>query len=160
LYDTIIRRLDRAGVPYTIHAHPPTSTVADAEENLPFPKEQFLKTVVFKIKPAGWVLVALKGQEQVDYRKLAAALGVKRSDLVRAGPEEVETGLGMQIGGVCPIPPDGNTHAVFDAGALALGIVYCGLGRNDRTLEIRVRDLLAVAGGEVYPIARDNEPII
>src|SRR5436853_5562156 len=103
-YDSIIRRLAAAGVAFTIHEHPAATTVADAEARLPFPPAQFLKTVVFRVRDGDWVLVALRGADQVDYRKLAAALGVKRGDLFRAAPEEVEAALGFQIGGVGPIP--------------------------------------------------------
>lgn len=154
-YDFIIRSLTEGRAAFTIHEHPAATTVADAEARLPFPPAQFLKTVVFRVRGGDWVLVALRGADQVDYRKLAAALGVKRGDLFRAAPEEVEAALGFQIGGVSPIPPTGNARAIFDDGTRVLDIVYCGSGRNDRTLEARLSDLLRVAHGQVWPVVRD-----
>jgi len=152
----IIRRLQHSGVPFTIHSHEPARTVADAEARLPFPKEQFLKTVVFRLKAGGWILVALQGQDQVDYRRLADALGVKRGDLIRPPPEDVEAVLGYQIGGVGPIPPAADTRVLFDEAALPMATVYCGAGRNDRTLEIGLADLIRAVAGQVAPLARER----
>ena len=161
-HTAVVRLLRAGGVPFTIHAHEPARTVADAEARLPFPKEQFLKTVVFRLKAGGWILVALSGQDQVDYRRLAAALGVRRGDLIRPPPEEVETALGYQIGGVSPIPLAPDTRALFDEAALQIATVYCGAGRNDRTLEIGLTDLIHTVAGQVAPLAReradDNRP--
>ena len=155
VYDSIIARLRANNVSFTIHEHEVARTVLDAETKLPFPKEQFLKTVVFKIKHSSWILAAVKGQDSVDYRKLAEAFDVKRADLVRPAPEEVEAALGMQIGGVGPIALNAETRVVVDSGAQSMDIVYCGVGRNDRTLEIRLADLIQVADARVLPIVRD-----
>jgi Cys-tRNA(Pro)/Cys-tRNA(Cys) deacylase len=154
-YDTIIARLKEEGISFTIHQHAATRTVNDAEENLPFPKESFLKTVVFKLKNAGWILAALKGQDSVDYRKLATACGTKRSDIIRPSAEEVETALGYEIGGVCPIPLSNSIAVVFDSEVVTMDTVYCGSGRNDRTLEIKLRDLLRISGEQVHSFARE-----
>jgi Cys-tRNA(Pro)/Cys-tRNA(Cys) deacylase len=161
-HTAIVRRLQDGGVPFTIHAHEVARTVADAEARLPFPKEQFLKTVVFRLKAGGWILVALQGQDQVDYRRLAAALGVRRGDLIRPPPQEVETALGYQIGGVSPIPLTADIRVLFDEAALQMATVYCGAGRNDRTLEIGLTGLIRTVAGQVAPLVReradDNRP--
>lgn len=156
VHTAIVRLLHARGVPFTIHTHEVARTVADAEARLPFPKEQFLKTVVFRLKTGGWILVALQGQDQVDYRRLADALGVKRGDLIRPSPEEVEAALGYQIGGVGPIPLAPDTRVLFDEAALQMATVYCGAGRNDRTLEIGLPDLIGAVAGQVAPLARDR----
>jgi Cys-tRNA(Pro)/Cys-tRNA(Cys) deacylase len=155
-FDTIITRLKEENISFTIHEHEATRTVNDAEENLPFPKESLLKTVVFKLKNAGWILAALKGQDSVDYRKLATACGAKRSDLIRPPAGEVETALGYEIGGVCPIPVSTGIAVVFDSEVITMDTVYCGSGRNDRTLEIKLRDLLRISGGQILPLAREQ----
>jgi hypothetical protein len=35
-----------------------------------------------------------------------------------------------------------------------MGTVYCGIGRNDRTLEIAIADLIAVSGALVAPVVQ------
>jgi Cys-tRNA(Pro)/Cys-tRNA(Cys) deacylase len=142
----IIQRLAERGIAFRVHEHVVSRTVADAVATLPFPPEQYLKTVVFRVKNGPWVLAACRGADRVKYRKLAAALGVKRAEIVQPARDEVEDALGYAIGGICPIPPDGTARTIIDATAAAtLDIVFCGIGRNDRTLEIRIADLIAAA---------------
>src|SRR5262245_49280042 len=93
-YDEITHRLATSGFRYHIHEHPPSVTVVDAEMHLDFPIAQLLKTVAFRVKNGDWVLAALCGHAQVDYKKLAAQCGVSRDKLVRLSPAEVEQDLG------------------------------------------------------------------
>ena len=75
----------------------------------------------------------------------------------RIPPEEVEATLGYEIGGICPIPPDEGVLAIVDAAAAAtLVTVYCGVGRNDRTLEIGIADLIAAAKARVLPVVVES----
>jgi prolyl-tRNA editing enzyme YbaK/EbsC (Cys-tRNA(Pro) deacylase) len=91
----------------------------------------------------------------VDYRGLAAALGVGRRDLHQMTPDEVAADLGYPLGGVGPVPTNEQTRTVFDAlAAQTLDTVYCGAGSPDRTLEARLADLLAACDGLVASIAQ------
>ncbi len=151
----IVQRLTERGVPFRIHEHVVSRTVADAMASLPFPPERYLKTVVFRVKNGPWVLAACRGQDRVDFRRLAEALGVKRAEIVQPAREEVEAALGYAIGGICPIPPDATARTIVDATAAAtLDTVFCGVGRNDRTLEIGIADLIAVADARIAPIVQ------
>lgn len=151
----IAARLASRGVPFTIHEHVVARTVADALERLPFSPEAYLKTVAFRLKAGGWVLAALRGADRVEYRALAASLGVGRRDLHQLTPDEVAADLGYPIGGVGPVPPNDQTRTIFDARAIAeLDVVYCGAGRPDRTLEVRLADLIGACDGQVAPIAQ------
>lgn len=155
-YEKIIETLHRHDVSFTMHEHPPLQTVADMAAVLPFPREYFLKTLAFKIKGSFWVLAALRGQDQVDFRKIAAVFGISRSHILRPTPEEVLDKLGMDQGGVCPIATSEGVRVVFDPALMGMERVYCGGGRSDRTLEIGLDDLLRVSGDMVQPIARDG----
>jgi Cys-tRNA(Pro)/Cys-tRNA(Cys) deacylase len=156
--EQIVERLTSRGVPFTIHEHVVARTVADALERLPFSPDAYLKTVAFRLKAGGWILAALRGADRVDYRGLAASLGVGRRDLHQMTPDEVAADLGYPIGGVGPVPPNDQTRTVFDTGAVAeLDVAYCGAGRPDRTLEVRLSDLIGACDGIVAPIAQANE---
>ncbi|NEQ66981.1 MAG: YbaK/EbsC family protein [Symploca sp. SIO1B1] len=155
MYKTVIALLTEQGVPFTIHEHEVARTVADAEARLPFPKDHFLKTVAFKFKHGGWILAAVRGQDRVDYRKLAKAFGVKRSDIVQLSPKEVTEALGVEIGSVSPIPTNDNTHVIFDSNVSSSATVYCGVGRPDRTLEICLANLVQVTHGRILPLVRN-----
>ena len=157
-HERIVEVLRASGVRFEIHRHQVAPTVAEARAKLRFPFEQFLKTVAFRLKSGaegdGWVLVALRGQDRVDYRKLADALGVRRGDLIGPSPEEILDGLGLPFGGVGPIPSSEGTRVVFDTAALELGTVFCGVGSDEHTLEIGVHDLVAVTAGLVATVAQ------
>jgi Cys-tRNA(Pro)/Cys-tRNA(Cys) deacylase len=153
-----VERLSAHGVLLTIHQHVVARTVADALERLPFSPDAYLKTVAFRLKAGGWVLAALRGADRVDYRGLAAALGVGRRDLHQMTPDEVAADLGYPIGGVGPVPTNGQTRTIFDALAVEqLDTVYCGAGSPDRTLEVRLGDLIGACDGLVAPIAARGE---
>ena len=117
--EQIAGRLTARGVPFTIHEHVVARTVADALARLPFSPDAYLKTVAFRLKAGGWMLAALRGADRVDYRALAAAIGVGRRDLHQMTPDEVAADLGYPIGGVGPVPTNDQTRAIFDARAVA-----------------------------------------
>lgn len=157
--DEIVRRLTAHGVPHTIHEHVASRTVADAKALLPFDHDAYLKTVAFRLKAGGWVLAALRGADRVDYRGLAAALGVGRRDLHQLTPDEVAADLRYPIGGVGPVPPNAQTRTVFDRRAVeTLTTVYCGAGREDRTLEADLAGLVAACDGLIAPISQEPDP--
>ena len=150
-----MERLRARGVPFTIHEHVVSRTVADAMALLDFSPDAFLKTIAFRLKRGGWVLAALRGRDRVDYRALAASLGVSRRDLHPMEPAEILADLGYPVGGVGPVPPNDATRVIFDSRAVAeLDVVYCGAGREDRTLEARLSDLIPACNGLVASIAQ------
>jgi Cys-tRNA(Pro)/Cys-tRNA(Cys) deacylase len=152
-HEQIRDTLQSHGVPFTFHTHAPLRTVQDYLGH--FPLEQMLKTVAFQVKDGPWVLVALRGADQVSYRRLADALGVRRAALAQPSAAEVEAALGVPPGGVSPIPPRPDVRVLFDQAALDLDTVYCGAGRPDRTLEIRLPDLLRVVQPQVAAVAQE-----
>ena len=152
IYNEIIDILDGKFISYKIHKHGEVLTMRDVEEKLPFPIDRLLKTLVFRIRDSSWILAVLKGRDRIDYRKLAQALNVRRQDIIRPSVEEIESKLGFQIGGICPIPTKHDIRVVFDKSILELDSVYCGVGRNDRSLEIRLADLLRASGGIIKRI--------
>ena len=79
VYEAIVKLLRLRGVPFTIHEHPPSYTVADARERLPFPAGRLLKTIAFRAKAGVYILAAVRGPDRIDYRKLATASGTKRA---------------------------------------------------------------------------------
>lgn len=145
-------------IPFRVHSHPTAATVAEAAARLPFPVDQFLKTLAFLARDEQWILVALRGRDRLDYRKLAAATGMRRADLRQPGPRELTTGLGMAVGGVSPFPPPGGALVIVDQAATSMDTVYCGIGPNDRTLEIGLRDLIDAVQARIEPIAQIAEP--
>jgi Cys-tRNA(Pro)/Cys-tRNA(Cys) deacylase len=154
-YEEIVRLLAANSVPFTIHEHIPSYTFADAKEYLHFPLERLLKTVAFKVKTRGYVLAAVRGPDHIDYRKLAAACGTKRTQVIRLTPEEVTEVFEVEVGSVSPIVSPEREERVkvfFDNQVPTQETVFCGIGRPDRTLEIRLVDLAQITRGQTVEL--------
>jgi Cys-tRNA(Pro)/Cys-tRNA(Cys) deacylase len=157
IYEHILEILIQNKACYKIHEHAPSVTFQDAINYLDFPLDRLLKTIAFRVKNGPWVLAVVQGADKVDYKKLAAHLRTSRDKLVRLAPEEVVSELHYQIGAVGPFPTNAETKVVFDSRTLSLGNVFCGTGRNDRTLEIGIHELVKVAGGSTAPITQETD---
>jgi prolyl-tRNA editing enzyme YbaK/EbsC (Cys-tRNA(Pro) deacylase) len=155
-FDIILAQLGDHAIEHRVLAHAPAGTVEEAVA-AGFDINTMLKTVVFRAKgdPRGYFLCAVRATDGVDYKKLAAATGVKRDELVRPAPEEVQSMLGFEAGAVGPFAVTETTQVFFDQTAVqTLDWVHCGCGRRDRTLEARVADLIRLAAGSVVPLAK------
>jgi hypothetical protein len=53
MHEQLIEVLKARGVDFTLHSHQALVSYQDAKENLPFPAEQMLKTLVLKKKAGG-----------------------------------------------------------------------------------------------------------
>lgn len=155
-YEAIVRLLTASSVPFTIHEHTPSYTVADAEAYLYFPLERLLKTIAFRIRSGDYILAAVRGLDRIDYRKLAAASGTKRTDVFRLTPEEVAKVFNVEIGSVSPILLQDGVRILFDTQVPTQETVFCGIGRPDRTLEIQLADLVKITQGQIVPLTGDR----
>jgi Cys-tRNA(Pro)/Cys-tRNA(Cys) deacylase len=155
-YEAIIQLLTAHGIAFTIHEHIPSYTVADAEAHLFFPLERLLKTIAFRVRSGGFILAAVRGPDRIDYRKLAAACGTKRTDVFRLSPEEVASIFNVEIGSVSPLLVQDGVRILFDTNVPTDETVFCGMGRPDRTLEIQLADLLGITKGQIMPLTGDR----
>ena len=145
--------LENAGIPYRTHAHAPLVSFEEAKTVLPFDPGAMVKGLVFRTPRETFAIVALRGADRADYKKIADALGIRRADLRAADPADVAAELGMQLGGIVPLPIEGAL-VLIDQAVAELGTIYCGSGRNDVTLELDARDLLRVGAGRVGGFAK------
>ncbi len=145
--------LDSARIDYRTHAHAPLVSFEDAKTVLPFDPGSMVKGLVFRTPSGTYAIVALRGADRADYKKIADALGVRRADLRAADPADVEADLGMQLGGIVPLPIKGAV-VLIDEAVATLGTIYCGSGRNDVTLELRAEALLRAAPDRVGAYAK------
>jgi len=159
IYEQVKAMLDAAGVPYRIHAHQPIRTIEEARVQVPHLTRNLLKTVVFKIKDAQWVLASVKGGARIHYKKLADACRVKRTALRSVSPEQVEEDLGFQVGGVGPFPVNRTIRVVLDQDLQGLDSIFCGSGRNTRTIEMKMTDLMTLTAATVYPIVKADASV-
>lgn len=145
--------LDSAGLTYRTHAHAPLISFEDAKTVLPFDPGAMVKGLVFRTPTGMFAIVALRGADRADYKKIADALAVRRTDLRAADPADVEAELGMQLGGIVPLPIKGAL-VLIDQAVASLDAIFCGSGRNDVTLELRAQDLVRIAPDRVGTYAK------
>jgi Cys-tRNA(Pro)/Cys-tRNA(Cys) deacylase len=145
--------LDAVGVSYRTHEHAPLVSFEDAKTILPFDPGAMVKGLVFRTSSGAFAIVALRGADRADYKKIADALGLRRADLRAADPTDVEAELGMQLGGIVPLPIKGAL-VLIDQAIAALDTIFCGSGRNDVTLELKVQDLVRIAPDRVGAYAK------
>jgi Cys-tRNA(Pro)/Cys-tRNA(Cys) deacylase len=149
----IVRFLAASGLPYRVHAHQDLSSVAAlAGANLPFPRDRWVKTLVFDT-PRGPLLTALPAFDDVAYGLLAAADGTRRADLVRAGAATLAA-LDMAPGGAGPFPLAVGSRLIVDENVPDLGAIYVGGGRPDLTVEIDAATIILRFSPHIAAIAR------
>jgi Cys-tRNA(Pro)/Cys-tRNA(Cys) deacylase len=101
-------------------------------------------------------LAAVRGPDRIDYRKLAAACGTKRTDIFRLSPEEVASIFNVEIGSVSPLLIQDGVRIFFDTKVPTDETVFCGIGRPDRTIEIQLADLVRITNGQIVPLTGDR----
>ncbi len=89
---------------------------------------------------------------ELDLRMLAALVGARRATL--AEPAAAERATGYVVGGISPLGGRRALPTVVDASAMEHPTVFVSAGRRGLQLELHPRDLVALAGATVAPIAR------
>lgn len=75
-------------------------------------------------------------------------------------PGEVERELGFEAGAVGPIVTTEDTQVlVGSTDAQMLDVVYCGCERADRTLQLRLINLLSITNASVVPLIKPRSPL-
>lgn len=156
-FDENLQLLQSAGIEFTTHEYEPFTTYQEMQDKLPFPAASWLKTMAFRVKDSFWILAGICAPDRVDYKKLAAMFDVKRENIVAGSPEEVEAALGQEVGGVGPLSARENVKVVIDKNLLSLDTVYCGMGRREITLEVRLADLIEIGKAQLEPIVKEGQ---
>jgi Cys-tRNA(Pro)/Cys-tRNA(Cys) deacylase len=74
------------GIRYRTHSHAPLVSFEEAKTVLPFDPNAMVKGLVFRTSGDAFAIVALRGADRADYKKIADALGIRRADLRRPIP--------------------------------------------------------------------------
>jgi Cys-tRNA(Pro)/Cys-tRNA(Cys) deacylase len=148
--------LARSGVPHSVHryTHDPRhpSYGEEASEALGVPPERVFKTLVADVDGALTVaVVPVAGR--LDLKALAAAVGGKKA--VMADPAAAERATGYVTGGITSLGLRRRLPVVVDSSALEHDTVFCSAGQRGLEIELAPSDLVAAAGAQVAPIARD-----
>ncbi len=135
--------LERAGVPFTVHAYSHDPAVAsygqEAAEQLGLDPSTVFKTLLADVDGKLVVgIVPVTGQ--LDLKALAAAVGGKRATM--ADPTAAERATGYVLGGISPLGQKKTLPTVVDASALDLPKVYVSGGKRGMDLGLSPHDLV------------------
>lgn len=154
--EQLIHLLSSHHVYFQVHEHEKVITIEDVKSKLEFNAFRLIKTLVFKIDNT-FILVALRGEDQLDYKNLAVALGVRRSGLMKPSDDEIKESLGFEVGGIAPVHTGNNVRMIFDRNILAVDRAYCGIGVNTRTLEVNTQQLIDVFKPQISSITKTSK---
>jgi Cys-tRNA(Pro)/Cys-tRNA(Cys) deacylase len=151
----------RAGVAYRIHEYehlPATggerraSWGLEAASALGVEPSRVFKTLVAKVDGSRLVLAVVPVDAELDLKACAAAAGGRRAAL--ADPAEAERTTGYVVGGISPLGGRRRLATIIDVRAFDGPTMFVSAGRRGLDLELAARDLVALTGAAVAPIAR------
>lgn len=147
-----MRHLDTLRIPYTPVTYPETIVTArSVAEIVGVPPDQVFKTLVMLADDRP-VLVMAGGDGEVNFKRLAAALGARS---VRMAPKTAaETLTGLQTGGIGALALTHKSFPVYiDQRALEHERILVNGGRRGLNLHLAVSDLIAATGARPVPIS-------
>ncbi|MGB9724299.1 MAG: aminoacyl-tRNA deacylase [Chloroflexia bacterium] len=140
----VMRLLEARGIAYEAFSFSPEiHSARGVAEVLGVPAHIVYKTLVV-VSPEGRpFLVLIPGNRELDLRRLARSLGLKKVRM--ATQKEAERWTGLQVGGISPLALLGRGFRVYvDRSALDLEHIFVSAGRRGLNLRLRVSDLLAL----------------
>lgn len=139
-----IKVLEGKRIPHEVI--PYSDTMRDAEEiaaELGAPAGQVFKTLVVIRPSAKPLLVMIPADRQLDLKKLAKAVNVKK--VAMATHREAEELTGLQVGGISALTLLNRGFDVFlDASAQAYEQIYVSAGQRGLDIKLAVSDLVKV----------------
>jgi Ala-tRNA(Pro) deacylase len=150
-YERIIGLLDGRGCKYELIEHPPTVTSRQAADALGHDLRRGAKALLLK-SGDGFVLCVMRGDNQLDYKKLRAALGTRK--LRFATPEEVVEVTGVEIGACYPFGKIAKVKMLVDESLSKNRYIVFSPGLNDVHLKLSWQDYALAAEPELADLKR------
>jgi len=144
-----MRMLEARGAPYETYTFPPEIHSAEGvAQVVGVPVSQVYKTLVVVRKQGKPLLVMIAGDQELDLKRLATAVGEKK--LRMASYKEAESLTGLQVGGISALALLNQGFDVYiDRAATRLKRVLVSAGRRGINLGIAVEDLIRVTKAKV-----------
>ncbi len=110
------------------------------------------KTLVADADGVGLVCAVVPVLMMLDLKALADAVGARRVRM--ADPAAAERATGYVLGGISPLGQKKQLPVVIDVSALAVSRVHVSAGRRGLELSLAPLDLVKLARGRTWSIAR------
>ncbi len=144
-----MRALEAHKIPYDVFTFPPDiHSATGVAEALGLPPEQVYKTLVV-VRPEGRpMLVIIRGDRELDLKKVAGATGEKKVHM--ASHKEAEALTGLQVGGISALALLNRPFDVFvDQSATAWSHILVSAGKRGINLRLAVDDLIRITRARI-----------
>ncbi|HHV64691.1 MAG TPA: YbaK/EbsC family protein [Peptococcaceae bacterium] len=128
-----------------------TATVELAARALGVEPGMIAKTMSFKVKDNGSLLLIAAGDKRVDNRKFKDTFKGKGSML---SPDEVSELTGHPVGGVCPFALKHKLPVYLDVSLQAYQYIYPAAGSPNSAVKMTPADLEQVTGGSWVDVCK------
>jgi Cys-tRNA(Pro)/Cys-tRNA(Cys) deacylase len=148
-----IKWLKAHGVDIDVLAYEFTEVGADhAAEAVDRPLEAVCKTLVVEATGQSYHVAIIPGDQKIDLRLMASAIGAKHVDLADSSAAEKVTGY--RIGGISPFGTRRKLPTVIEESLLALDRIVVNGGRRGVLLELATGDLVRTLNATPANICR------
>lgn len=159
VFDQLVQLLDGHGARYRVLEHPAEGKSEEVARIRGTAPGQGAKAMLCRTKSAStgenWVLAVLPGDQKLDFRKLAAALGLPKMTLASA--EEAAQQTGCVMGAIPPFSLAPQITLVVDPGLLTrFGEIAFNAGRLDRSMVLNSEDYVRIAQPVQHMICADG----
>ena len=160
VFDQLVQLLDSGGARYRVLEHSAEGKSDEVARIRGTAPGQGAKAMLCKPKSGaagdGWVLAVLPGDQKLDFRKLAAALGLPKMTL--ASPDEAGALTGCVMGAVPPFALVPQITLVVDPGLVQrFDEIAFNAGRLDRSMVLKSDDYLRIAQPALHAITVDAD---
>jgi len=149
------RILDQLGIGYELRAYEVSEDELDAvsvARKVDMPPEATFKTLVARGDKSGVVMACIPGDQELDLKKLAAATGNKKIDLVAV--KEIQGLTGYIRGGVSPLGSRKKYPLYIDETAILHDRLSISAGQRGLQLILAPQDLIDATQAELVDLTR------
>lgn len=117
-----------------------------------YPLERTVKTLVVELDRRSYCLALLPGDRELDLKKLASSVGIKRTTMVDIKTAERLTGY--LVGGISPFGTQQRLGTVMESSILNNDEILINAGQRGMMLKMAPGDIVKALDSRVASIAR------
>ena len=153
------RFLDSLGIAYELREYsvdPEQFSATVVAEKIGMPAEQVFKTLLCVTSEREHVFAVVPGNGELDFKKLARAAGVRRTEMVSL--KEVEPLTGYVRGGVTVFGAKKNFAAFVDETIELFDLISVSAGTRGTQLVLSPADYLRASTATLADLTKDTHP--
>jgi Cys-tRNA(Pro)/Cys-tRNA(Cys) deacylase len=150
------RFLDSLGIKYELREYtvdPEEFSALIVAEKIGLPPEQVFKTLLCVTSEREHVFAVVPGNDELDFKKLARAVGARKAEMVSL--KEVEPLTGYVRGGVTVFGAKKNFPAYVDETIELFDVISVSAGTRGTQMVLSPEDYLRASGARIAALTKD-----